>query len=128
MFIPTKRLMVAIAALGLSCNAYSAGAQMLTSDQNYPLSHHKLSLADLGIGVGSPAQFPANSCSQPRPEPPVKCDCTDSQGHGSPRSAACFSCFDPSTGQKCAGPYCQSCADVCSGVPPRSENICAPRP
>jgi hypothetical protein len=58
MFFPTKRLILAIVTLAVSCNTYTVKAQILISDdQNFPLSHQTLSLADLGIGVGAQAQI-----------------------------------------------------------------------
>ena len=126
MFIPTKKLMTIFVALAVLLTPHTARNQTGPSKGQTDLRYqHRL--ADLGIDAGSVAQFPAGTCSQQRPEPPAKCNCTDVQGHISPRQAECFSCWDPASGQKCGGPYCQSCADVCTAggsVPTRSPSSC----
>ena len=130
MSIQTKRLLVIIVALAAFGNAHTARTQTSTPKDQIDLrSQHRP--ADLGIDVGSVAQLPGTSCSQARPEPPIKCDCTDSQGKVSPRQAACYSCWNPSDGQKCGGPYCQSCVEVCNAggaVPYSSPTACAQSP
>jgi len=126
MFIPTKRLMVMTVAMAVLCTCLTARTQTPTSkDQTDLRSQHRL--ADLGIDAGLSTQLPVGSCKEERPEPPAKCSCADSQGHISPRQAACYSCWDPSSGVKCGGPYCQPCAEVCNAggaVPPASPNTC----
>jgi hypothetical protein len=127
MFIPAKRLTVVMTVtLAAFLNLHAAKTQTVTLKNQADLTHrHRL--ADLGIDAASLGQFPVGGCSQEKPEPPTKCNCTDALGHITPRQAACYSCWDPSTGQQCGGPYCQSCADVCvagGGVPIRTPNAC----
>ena len=132
MFISNRCLAVVIATVVVFCGIHTARAQTQSSNDRIDLLfQHRLSRVDLGIDRDFQTQFPTGSCSQQRPEPPIKCDCTDGQGHISPRQAECYSCWNPSDGQKCGGPYCQSCTEVCSAGnagPSRGPNGCLQSP
>ena len=58
----------------------------------------------------------ANECPVAHPEKPAICECGPNKVK---KQAECVSCYKAS-GQKCGGPYCQSCTVVCDprGVVP----------
>jgi len=70
------------------------------------------------IEATSSAAEPPPSCPNKRNESPVKCDCTDSQGHHFTRYAACFSCWTTVNPQKC-NTQCYACVPTCAGTPPQ---------
>ena len=55
----------------------------------------------------------AQVCSQQRPEKPVVCHCARPDGSKFDKSVPEYSCYNPANGQKCGGPYGQSCYVAC---------------
>jgi hypothetical protein len=62
--------------------------------------------------LGAPTQ--AGSCSQRKQEKPQTCNCNDGHGNTVKKTQQCYSCYNSVGGQKCAGPFCDSCAVVCN--------------
>ena len=91
-----------------------------------PTSFQTISLG-LTSSTSAGALGQGNQCTQRQAEKPVTCSCTDNQGHTSHPQAQCYSCHNPVNGQKCGGPYCQSCPVLCNpagSVPPQTPGPC----
>jgi hypothetical protein len=61
----------------------------------------KLVLAQVGL------------CTQERPAPTLTCHCTRPDGSKFDVGVSEYYCYNPSSGQRCGGPYGQSCNVAC---------------
>ena len=58
-----------------------------------------------------PLTSASNECPVRKGDPPATCECG---ANHEKRNAQCYSCYKPGGGQKCGGPYCESCTVVCN--------------